>query len=184
MGDSVGQVQSPFTLQSQVQQWPGADYWKLDLSLPSMKRDTAAAWIGFLAALRGKANVFQVGDQLGRLPRGNPQGTPVISGLHLASATSINTAGWTASATGLLKVGDYIQIGYRLHVVIGTDVNAGADGKATIEIWPSLREALADGVSIVTSNCKGLFRLADNERSWSATQAKTYGVSFKAVEAR
>lgn len=183
MHDAVGQVISPFTQQSQTQIWSGADYWELDLSLPPMKRADAVKWIAWLAAMRGKANVFQYQDILGLHPQGSQSGTPLTDGTHLASAITLNTRGWTANAQGVLLTGDYITVGYRLHMVL-QDVNADAAGKASTEVWPSLREAIADGVTVITQGTTGLFRLADNARSWSVNQAKIYTFSFKAVEAR
>lgn len=184
--DSVGYSQSPFTLQAQTIYWPGADWWEANVSLPAMKSGTTLnKWIGWMLALRGKANVFQLGDPLGAIPQGHPQGTPVIDGVHLAMATSINTRGWTPNVGMLLMPGDYIQIGYRLHRVAGvTPVNSDANGKATIEIWPSLREAPPDGQALVLANTTGLFRLADNKREWTVRETRSTGLSFKAIEAR
>lgn len=183
--DAVGMTQSPFTLQSQVLAWPGADYWEANVATPAMRFTDANKWIAFLMSLRGRANVFQLGDPLGRIPQGHPQGTPVIDGVHLAMATSINTRGWTPSRGMLLLPGDYIQIGYRLHKVVGvTPVNSDVNGKASIEIWPSLREAPTDGQTIVISNCTGLFRLAENKREWTMRETRNLGLSFKCIEAR
>ena len=114
MNDSVGQVTSPFTMQSQTQIWAGADMWTVECDLPPMKLADASAWIAFLAACRGKANVFQLQDITRVHPRGSQAGTPLTDGTHLASATTLNTRGWTANAQGVLKTGDYITIGYRL----------------------------------------------------------------------
>jgi hypothetical protein len=183
--DAVGMTQSSFTGQSQIQQFPGADFWSWNVSLPAMSRRQACMWIAFLMAHRGKANVFQLGDPLGRLPMGSASGTPVLDGVQAAMATTITTRGWTANATGVLLPGDYLQIGYRLHQVAqATNVDADANGKASIEIWPSLREAVADGTSIITTGTTGLFRLADNRREWSVNTGRLYGLSFKVIEAR
>jgi hypothetical protein len=186
MTDTVGMNQSPFTGQQQVMAWPGADYWTAEVSLPPMTRSQAAAWQAFFAALRGKANVFQLGDPLGKASRGIARDfTAFLDGLHLASATTINMKGWPAGAGNLLLPGDYIQIGLSMHIVASpTPIAADAAGKCQIEIWPSLREAFGGDNAITFANVKGMFRLADNTRSWSATELKTYGISFKAVEAR
>jgi hypothetical protein len=185
MNDAVAVVQSPFTMQTQVQQWPGADFWEAEITLPPMKRKDATKWIAWLMALRGQANVFEIGDPLGKTPQGVPTGTPVNDGTHIAGTYILNTRGWTANSTNNLLPGDYLQLGNSLYVVAGVNpVNADASGKATVEIWPSLRVALADGNPITTSDCKGLFRLSSNQRSWSADDAKIYSISFKAIEAR
>jgi len=335
--DSVGMTQSPFTKQSQVQAWPGADWWELNVSLPPLTDQQARAWIAFLMALRGKANVFQIGDPLKRVPTLSGL-SPVVNGAQLATATLLNTRGWPipsstnlvpdpdvvgtgwsntaniyvapgagavsgngwvyygtgasgsfqyawsapfavtpgqqytlsgyvdarnllpggaagwavfnpgitasygsftvpagstgqgsatftvpagvtqlvalcdnwANATALnkpvifsnpkvelgatatpyvspavMRPGDYLQLGYRLHVVAGPiGVYPDGSGNATIEVWPSLRDAPTDGEAITLGNTAGLFRLADNKRDWSVTEAKLFGISFKAIEAR
>jgi hypothetical protein len=93
---------------------------------------------------------------------------------------SLITTGWTASRSGLLLPGDYIQIGYRLHRVLDT-VNSDSSGNATFEIWPSLREVVPTSTSIVTSNTKGLFRLAGNDRKFSfdITQLTHMSIAFQ-----
>jgi hypothetical protein len=120
---------------------------------------------------------------MGAIPQGTPSGAPKTRDLQLASATILRTTGWTPNAVGLLLPGDYIQLGVRLHKSVVT-VSADALGNADIEIWPSLREAVAPNVPIITDHCVGLFRLAENKRTWSVSETKTYGISFKATEAR
>jgi hypothetical protein len=187
MCDSVGMTQSPWTMQSQVQQWAGGDWWELDVQLPPLKPQQIGSWTAWLAALRGKANVFQMGDPQRYAPLGLPLGSPSCSsgvGINLPMMTTVTTQGWTPNKSNLLLPGDYLQIGYRLHIVAGTSpVNSDSLGDATFEIWPSLRED-ARGVSIITSNPKGLFRLADNKREFSENVSRLFGLTFKAIEAR
>jgi hypothetical protein len=182
--DAVASNESPYTRQAQFLAYPGADLWSANVATPSMKIADARQWIAFLMALRGKANVFQLGDPTGAVPQGHPQGTPVIDGLNNAMAVQITTRGWTPNVGMHLLPGDYIQLGYRLHCVVGAPVSSDATGKATIEIWPSLREAQTDGTPLVLNNTKGLFRLAENKREWTVRETKTLGLSFKVIEAR
>ena len=182
--DSVGMTQSPFTMQSQTQYWAGGDFWKVNASLPSMSNANADAWVAFLLECRGQLNVFQLGDTSKTKPSGRPQGTPVVSGTNTATSTMLNTRGWKASTNRLLMPRDYIQIGYRLYNVISAPVNSDSSGNATITIWPSLREQVTDGTAITTTNCKGLFRLASNDREYTFRETKTVGLSFHALEAR
>lgn len=186
--DSVGMTQSPFTMQSQVQAWPGADWWEAEVSLPPMPRLTAAAWVAWLLALRGRANVFQFGDPLGIYPQGAYKGlftgqNPAVNGAHLPTATVLNIKNLPASVTALMLPGDYVQIGYRLHVLVGT-LSTDSNGNGSVEIWPSIRDSLADGIGVYIIATTGLWRLADNKRVWSMNEVKLYGLSFKAVEAR
>jgi hypothetical protein len=190
LSDTVGEVSSPWTSQSQFQEWVGGDSWALDIQFPPIKSSQIGAWRAWLAALRGKKNVFRCGDPLFKQPRGNPQTTGqhalCVSDVtkNQAGASYIYTSGWVASAAGVLLPGDYLQLGERLHCVAGVDaVNADASGNATIEIFPVLREA-ANGLQVLTSNCTGLFRLADNKRQYSENVTRLFGLSFKCMEAR
>lgn len=182
--DSVGMTQSPFTLQSQTQYWAGADYWSVNAALPSMSYMDAKQWVSFMLECRGKLNIFQLGDPLGKYPQGTPAGTPVTSGTNLSTATTLLTTGWTANRGNLLMPLDYIQIGYRLYNVVSNPVSSDSSGNATINIWPSLREAPTSGTPIITSNCTGLFRLASNDREYTFRETKTVGLAFKCSEVR
>lgn len=181
--DAVASVLSPFTGQLQTQQWPGADMWAGTFTLPALTRQQAANWITFLMELRGMANVFQIGDPNFQTPLGTPSGTPVVAVGNAAMSQTLVTSGWTASASGLLLPGDYIQIGYRLHRILD-QVNADGSGNATLSIWPSLREAPSSGVPVITSNTQGLFRLASNERKISFDCTTLTHVSFPFQEYR
>lgn len=187
MEDSVANVGSPYVPgANQTQAWPGADCWSLALTLPKMNVQTAAPWRGCLAELRGIANVFQLGDPYATTPQGQATGAPVCSTTgtnNLTSATSLVTSGWAPSVWGQLLPGDYLQIGYRLHQVC-EQVNSDASGNATISIWPSLRESPANNTTINLVNCVGLFRLADNKRTWHNDFARLAQISFNATEAR
>lgn len=183
--DSVAVNYSPFTMQSQAIQWAGADWWDINVSYAPMKLPQANQLIAFLLSLRGMANVFQIGDPLGAKPQGSPTGTPVVDGVQQPMGIYLNTRGWTPNRGNLLLPGDYLQLNYRLHRVVGVaPVQSDANGKAQIEIWPSLREAPTDGQSIILTNTTGLFRLSDNRREWTARETRLFGLSFKAIEAR
>jgi hypothetical protein len=191
MRDSVATVQSPYVPgQTQTQQWPGADTWSAQITLPPMPRAQAAMWKGFLAECRGEANVFQLGDPLAPGPLGTGQGIPLVDGSvgtnNAATSTTLFTKGWKPTTFRLLMPADYLQVGYRLYMVAGqTPINSDGSGKAQIQVWPSIREQPTDGAAIILRNTTGLFRLAKNSRSWSTTaRGKTSTISVQAVEAR
>jgi hypothetical protein len=181
----VGIAASPFTAQAQVYEWPG-EFWSLDIALPPMRREDAEAWLAWLVALRGVLGTFHIGDPLGDAPQGIATGTPLVNGAHSAGSKTVATKGWTHNVTGILKAGDYVQIGtgaqQRLYKVL-TDANSDSSGHATLDIFPRLREGLSDNQSVTTSNTAGTFRLATNTREWTADETLLYGVNFKAVEA-
>lgn len=70
----------------------------------------------------------------------------------------------------------------RLYRVLN-DVDSDSNGDAVIDIWPRLREPPEDGATIYVSNCKGVFRLKDNNMNWNIDVARLYGLEFEAVEA-
>ena len=182
--DAVSVTRSPFTGTSQVQAWPGGDYWLGSFELPRMTAAGVNVWRAWQMELRGQLNVFQLGDPLHQHPAGVAQGIPAISGAQVAMATSITTKGWKGSTFRQLLPGDYIQIGYRLHTVL-YQVDSDASGNATISIWPSLREALTDGTAIIMHKPVGLFRLASNTRSVLSDETRLHAIgTINFMEAR
>jgi hypothetical protein len=178
---------SPFTFSQSVYRHQGSG-WEVDVSLPAMKRDTAEDWVSFLLRLRGVYGTFLIGDPNGATPRGSAAsaaGTPVVA---VAGQTGdyLVIDGLPTSATGYLKAGDYIQLGSgatsTLHKVL-EDVDSDELGAATLNVFPSIRTAPADGATVTVTNCKGAFRLSTNDVSWDINTATVYGISFGAVEA-
>ncbi len=192
--DSAFTQRSPFVGSvGQVFTWPGSDYWSCEATLPRLVTANAAVWAGFLAECRGMLNVFPFGPQ-NYQPQGRPQGSPLVSGVNNAMATVLNTKGWKANALRVLLPGDYIQIGAtpnaagvagvcRLHRVV-TRVDADANGNATIQVWPSLREATTDGETLILKNPVGLFRMAVNTGETLSDETRLTGITLKMVEAR
>ena len=182
----VGISSDPFVLTQQVYRWPGA-MWSVQVELPPMRRAAAEEWLGFLLSLKGKYGTFYIGDVDAKVPRGLATGTAVSSGtLNTARAESLVTSGWTALGTGILKRGDYIQVGTstsrRLYKVL-TDATSGTAGAATFDIFPPLRETLTAGVSLTVGTTSGVFRLAENTVDWNTNEMAVYGLSFSAIEA-
>ena len=190
MSDSVAINRSPFTGSTQTLTWPGADWWDASIALPKLLPTDAAVWSSFLAELRGMQNVFLLGDPTYKGPKGSVLGSPVVNGINNAMSTTLNTRGWQPNAFGLLRPGDYLQLGtiltitnVRLHRVLDL-VDSDANGDASITIWPSIREATVDGQAISFNNPQGTFRLATNRRSVLTDETHLSGVSLKAIEAR
>lgn len=189
ISDAVGIVTSPFTGQVQTMQWPGADMLKGTFTLPSLEPQNAQQWIAFLMQLRGMSYAFQIGDPLYKQPAGTPEGIPVSSAEapgstgNTAMSQVLGTTGWTPSVAGLLLPGDYIQIGFRLYRCLDT-VTSDSSGNASFQIWPSLRETVTDGTTIVTENTQGLFRLAMNDRKYSFDITRLTKMSFQFMEYR
>ena len=179
----VGMTISRFTGQQRIQQHH--ELWFVDLNIAKMKRAEAEAWTAAFLLLSGRANTFLLGDPAGKTPRGSVPGTPLVDGAAQTGRT-LNTKGWTASQTGILVAGDWVQVGsgsiQRLYKVT-EDANSDGAGLAALSIWPSLRESPADAETLVTSNCEGVFRLASNEMEWGIAADLFYEMSFQAMEA-
>lgn len=182
--NTVGMSMSPFTYAQQVVAHSG-QRWEADITLPRMKRADAEQWIAWLVSLRGQLGTFTLGDPTGATPRGSAGGTPVVNGADQVGGT-LAIDGCTASQTGWLKAGDYIQLGSgttaTLHKVL-QDADSDGSGNVSLDIWPYIRSAPTDGSTVVTSNAVGKFRLASNEQNWGINEASIYGLTFGAVEA-
>jgi len=180
----VGVSQSPFTSKQQVYKFSG-QFWEAEISLPPMKRADAEYWISFLLKLNGSYGTFLLGDPNGATARGVATGTPLVKGASQTGSELI-TDGWTTSTTGILKAGDYIQLGSgsaaKLHKVLD-DVDSNSSGEATLNLWPDLRSAPSDNAAIIVSGAKGLFRLSTNQQDWDVNEASIYGMTFPAREA-
>ena len=182
--DTVAMNMSPFSARQQVYKYSG-QFWEADITLPPMKREDAEQWITFLMKLNGAYGTFLLGDPNGATARGVATGSPVVNG---ASQTGYElvTDGWTADTTGILKAGDYIQLGTgsdsRLYKVLD-DVDSDGSGNATLDLWPNLRSSPDDDATITVSNCQSLFRLTTNVTDININQASLYGLTFGAVEA-
>lgn len=184
MNSIVGASRSPFTGAQQVYAHAG-QFWSAEVELPPMERADAEEWIAFLASLNGMEGTFLMGDPVNTTARGAATGTPLVKGASQTGNT-LTTDGWTAGVTGILKAGDWIQLGTgstsTLHKLQQAATSDGT-GEAVLEIWPGLRTAPADNAVITVASCKGLWRLASNEQGYDIGEAQIYGIAFNCVEA-
>lgn len=180
---SVGESRSPFTFEGQYYVNQG-QIWQGSLNLPTMQRPEAEAWIAFLLSLNGKEGTFLMGIAGCDTARGIATGTPLVNGAS-QSGRSLITDGWTINITGILKAGDYIQLGTGLNTHLHknlTDVNSNGSGQATLDIWPRLRISPADNDPIVVSSPKGLWRLATNDMPFNLSPPVLFNLSFPVIE--
>lgn len=181
---AVAVTRSPMTFEQQVQARQG-QLWVAEIVLRRMARADAEEWVAFQLSLNGQQGTFIQGDPAGATARGSVPGTPLVNG---ASQTGqvLNTKGWTAGQTNILRMGDYIQLGSgstsRLHKIL-KDVNSDGGGLAALDIWPRLRTSPADNAAVTAASCKGLWRLASNQMEWDIDELAIYGQSFACMEA-
>lgn len=181
MHDSISATPSPWSGQAQILDWQ-VDRWEVTAALPQMTSAAAQPWIAFLAECRGMSSAFLFGDPLRRRPSGVAGGVPVVNGYNAPRANLLRVKGFVPSRVRVLLPGDQLQIGYRLHTVLER-VDTDSGGFATISIWPRLRESPADGSPVILNNPRGLFRLADNKRSYSSAVTKLYAFGLTLTEA-
>lgn len=182
----VGENDSPFSLSQEIQLWPG-NLWQIEANFPPMLTSEGEQWVSFLLALYGKYGTFVMGDYNRQAPQGPMSGSPVVSGSNPAGAYQLSIRGAAASVTNWAVAGDYLQITapsapQRLYKIL-QNASSNGSGDLTVDIFPSLREALADGNPIITANCVGTFRLQENSYTWKIDRNKMYSISFKAKEA-
>ena len=183
----VGETESPFSLGQQIQQWSG-QAWRIEANLPPMLLAQAEQWIAFLGALFGKYGTFLMGDYNRTTPQGPLSGSPLSSGgANTAGLNQLSVRNAPLSITNWAVAGDYIQLTapsspQRLYKIL-QNASTDGSGNVTLQIFPNLRENVPDGTSIITSNCKGTFRLQDNTFVWKLDKNKVYSISFKAKEA-
>lgn len=180
MTDVIGLSRSPFTLQAEVFAHHGA-MWRATIELPPlMGRAHADAWRAWLAALRGRLGTFRMSLD-GITPRGTAGGTPLVDGAGQSGLT-LATDGWPVSTAGVLRAGDMIEVGERLYMITA-DASSNASGQATLDLWPRLRSSPADNAPVTTSQPRGLWRLASNERAYDVRPGLEYMVTIEAEEA-
>lgn len=167
----VSMASSLWTGQQQTYVWPG-QWWQVDFTLIPMKDPTAGIWEAFLNSLNGQEGTFKFGDPSRKVSRGNPAGSWVVGAGAVANSTTLPISG----GTGMFAVGDWIQVGTKLHRVTQL-IDA-----THIDVWPRLRSAYAAATPIIFSNAVGVFRLSSNDMSWSTDVAKVHGISISAVE--
>ncbi|MCF6265228.1 MAG: hypothetical protein L3J57_01630 [Desulfuromusa sp.] len=175
--------ESPFTGQQQVYSWP-RQMWRADIVLPKMPREKAEQWICFLAKLRGRVGTFLMPPIVGNVQRGSMTGSPLVDGAG-QTGLELSINGMTANSSGVFLAGDFLQLGSgstaRLHKVLN-DADADATGSATLDIWPPLRSAPADGATIVFTNPAGIFRLNQSESPFKYVSPQRASLRFSVIE--
>lgn len=167
----VGVSPSIFTGQQQVYAHQG-QWWELEIVTPRMARAALAPIVAWLCALNGREGTFTIGDKLCAAPRGTISGSPTVNGAATRGSTTLAITGHA----GTLALGDWIQIGTSLYLV--TQVNSSS----SIDVFPRLRSAYANGTSVIYSSPKGLFRL-QAEVPWNANDVGVYdSLNISAME--
>ncbi len=181
----VSESVSPFTGAQQIYRHQG-EWWEGEATFRIMRRSDAALVQSFLAELRGKFGTFLYGDPdalaLGKIGAG---GTITVNGAG-QTGNALIVDGMTVSTNGILKKGDYFQLGTGLtsRLYMATqDLNSNGSGQGTLTFEPRLRFSPADNDAVNITAPKGLMRLVSNTAEWQADQSNLYTISlaFKEV---
>lgn len=157
-----------------------------DIYLSEAYNWTARDWIAAMVSLRGRFGSFLIGDPGMRVPRGAATGTPLVNG-GSQTGSALITDGWTANIVGILKAGDFFQLGSgstsRLYMNL-TDVNSNDSGQATLDIFPPIPpgSSPSDNAPLTVTDPKGVFRL-DRDFEWGVDNIPAYGINFSAHSA-
>lgn len=177
----VSMSQSVFTGTQYVQNFSG-QWWGLSVTFASGNRNTHSALNASLNSLNGKYGTFKFtlsGQEAS--PMGVATGTPLVKGAGQGNASTLDTDGWTPSTTGILKAGDFIQVGDSLHQVL-EDATSDSGGNATLSIFPNVRDGTADNAVIVTESPSGIFRMLSDFSSTMQVGGIYSETTIQAVE--
>jgi hypothetical protein len=171
---AVGVASSPYTGEQQTTRWPHQS-WAVQVTLPAMKEADTGPWIAFFLALNGPEGSFYLGDSARKTPRGTISGTVTVGAGAVANSTTLPISG----GAGSFALSDWLQVSSgtttRLHRVM--QVNSGS-----LDVFPRLRSAYANGTAITYNNAKGIFKLAARV-PWMFDERKiAAGVTFSAFE--
>lgn len=181
----VGVFASPFTYQQQVYAHPG-QMWAGEFELPPMNRAEAAPWVAALVSLNGAEGTFYFGDPAWSTPRGVGTGTPLVKGASQVGYDLITDA-WTAGTAGIVKAGDWLQIGTtttsKLHMIMADANSAVTTGETTLTIWPKLRSSPADDSAVSVTAPKGIWRMSSPTDWTISVDQLIAGMTVQFVEA-
>lgn len=185
--DVVALNVSPLSFSTQAVRHQGQQL-SMIVKIPPMNREEFEEWSSFLQRLRGMYGTFLYGIPNSATARGSASsapGTPVVKGASQTGYT-LEIDGAPNSATGYLKMGDYVGLGTgataTFHKVL-EDANSDGSGNVTLNVYPDLRTSPADNETVVVANAKGVFRRAENVLHWSLDVAAVYGIAFPIIEA-
>ena len=156
---------SPLSGSIQTVEIPGAR-WKASLTFNSLQPDDGREMAAFITSLRGSSGRFYITDYSHSSPRGtNLFSTVTVDGASQVGNT-INTSGWTATQTGLLLPGDYIELEGSELKMVTAQVDSDGSGDATITFDPPIRTSPSDASTILTTGYRTVVLLDNDQINW------------------
>ena len=168
----VGIHRDVFTGQSQTFVWPG-QWWEFSMTVPPRVGADADACEAFLLSLNGVQGSFYFGDPARPTTLGTVAGTVQVGAGAVGNSTTLPLQG----GTGTFAVGDWIQVGTRLHRIVKVN------GSTSVDIFPRLRSNYAQGTNVIYTNPVGIFQLASNDvMKWSRNMLRHGLVTLSGIE--
>lgn len=162
MDNNHGVAESGFSGHVQVQRG-SLERWMFTMGVRAMNRRDAQIAQGFFLQLEGPLNLFRMHDPAASKPLGHGAGLPVVRIATAAGARTVETEGWKPGTA--LMPGDWVQIGNQLCKARAIAF-AGADGRATLDVWPKIMHDLPAQARILTRPARGLFRMLSDVPAW------------------
>lgn len=171
-------MESPHTFAQQTVS--KADHWLLEFQWPRMSHSEAERIAAWIDSLRGQLGTFTY------TPRSSTKTN--LAGITVAQvaygySSTVSLAGWAAQGVSGLSLGQYCQIGERLHRIVSAPTNADANGRCLVEVVPQIRKTQAVGTAVNFQNPKGTFRL-NSADSYAFTLDPDRQPSFPTIAAK
>jgi hypothetical protein len=183
MESNHGFAESPFSGQTQAQRGQ-LERWSFVMSIRRLSRREAQVAQGFFMMLEGPFGVFRMPDPAARIPLGKATGTPILATAAAPGDRTISVSGFTPNVPGILKAGDWIQLGDQL-AKVRTDVASSATGTATISLWPKVMKTVPISTALIVRNATGLFRFTSQPPEWeadSSDRGRPYAFQLSGVQ--
>ena len=157
---------SEFTLKDRVQRFDG-DYWLIDITYRNLNEENARKLSAFVRSLRTSVGTFIIKKPGYGAPFGAAStvlSSPLVDGDSQTGSRQLTVKNAPVSTADWLLAGDILQVGPdnrpHWHEVL-SDVTTDAQGKATIDVWPSIRAGTVNNDVIILDEPRCLCRLVD-----------------------
>lgn len=186
---NTARAKAPWTFQDLVQVFDG-EMWRGELSIALQREADGRELAAWITSLKGGRGTFKLGDPATAAPLGSAvdePGEPIVDGAG-QTGSQLAISGLPVNAVGYLLAGDMVQLGTfaagnaHLHMVL-TDISTSGTDKATLDLFPTLRESPANGSEVVLVNPQGVFALAQPFTPWQVRSRLLYdGVKLSVAE--
>lgn len=156
-----------------------APRWHFTVETGPIRFAEVPQWEAFVDRLRGRVNRARAWDWRREAPLGVATGTPVVGAT--GSGSSILTAGWTPSVSGILLAGSYMGINGELKR-LSADISSNGSGQATATFEPPLRASAPAAGAITIVKPTALFVLVSDRPTMKQQGARNPGMSLQFME--